>query len=70
MHVVANALDYSKVEKSIDQFLGVVDSFLYNIAKESDNRRRTNLTTTPVEFIEGAVEKTPEGIKSPIQRVH
>ena len=64
MHIVANALKYSRVEKSVDQFLLVVDSMLVNIAKSLDN---TSSQERSMKFTEVPMEQTPEGLKSPLQ---
>lgn len=69
MHIVRNALKYSKEEKSVDQFLLVVDSMLVNIAKENDNKRSKGMLTRAREFVLGDLKRTPKGIKSPLQPV-
>jgi hypothetical protein len=69
MHIVSNALQYSRVEKSVDQLLLVVDSMFVNIAKELDNKRRKSLgADISHDFDEGSIERTVKGIKSPLQR--
>lgn len=69
LHIVANALAYSKKDgvKNVDQFLLCVDSMLVNIAKMNDTKRRADLHEIPMDFVIGESEKTPEGIKSPLQ---
>ncbi len=68
MHIVSNALNYSKVEKSVDQFLLVVDSQLFNISKELDTKRRKVLKPEEVDAIAYGPEEEREPVKSPIQQ--
>lgn len=67
MHIVSNALKYSKVEKSVDQFLLVVDSGLVNIAQSLHTKRREAAQSPTLPFEERAQEQAEEGITSPIQ---
>ncbi len=67
MHIVSNALKYSKVEKSVDQFLLVVDSGLVNIADALHNKRRDAAQSPTLPFEEREPELAEEGITSPIQ---
>lgn len=67
MHIVSNALQYSRVEKSVDQFLLIVDSMLVKIAEERDTERSKKLSVGDHEFREVPMKKTMAGVTSPLQ---
>ena len=72
MHIVRNALAYSKFEKSVDQLLLAVDSGLAAIAKSLHNRKRIANGLKPLEKARWEMPEPPqpssaEAVPSPIQ---